>query len=251
MIILCFQEMEEKKNMKKKWLKKGSAILLAAAMVMSLFPGMTGTLATVQAAENEAPTSGYWTDATGLKGYNLSSSSTTIGKIKFGADDRLWAICGTDGDNLALLSTSAFAQAEYGGTSEYSNSNFVNNLTTDSNGYLSTTYFSTGETDKMAEVTVSTNEPLTGATSGNQLVTVENKKLYLPNSLDETSYGENVTTIYVGSGNDIAIDVTKLNNGNGFQTNVFWLRSPYDDISNNALVAYPGKIGRASCRERV
>lgn len=49
--------------MKKKWLKKGSAVLLAAAMVLSLFPGMKGTLATVQAAENETPTSEYWTDA--------------------------------------------------------------------------------------------------------------------------------------------------------------------------------------------
>ena len=226
--------------MKKKWLKKGSAILLAAAMVMSLFPGMTGTLATVQAAGNEAPTSGYWTDATGLKEYNLSSSSTTIGKIKFGANDRLWAICGTDGDNLALLSTSEFAQAEYGGTSEYSNSNFVENLTTDSNGYLSTTYFSTGETGKMADVTVSTNEP--DVNGGNTSISVADKKLYLPNSLDETSYGVNVTTIYVGSGNDIAIDVTKLNNGNGFQTILFWLRSPYIDTSGgyNALVAFPG-----------
>lgn len=37
--------------MRKKWFKKGSAVLLAAAMVLSLFPGMKGTLATVQAAE--------------------------------------------------------------------------------------------------------------------------------------------------------------------------------------------------------
>ena len=224
--------------MKKKWLKKGSAILLAAAMVMSLFPGMTGTLATVQAAGNEAPTSGYWTDATGLKEYNLSSSSTTIGKIKFGAKDRLWAICGTDGDNLALLSTSEFAQAEYGGTSEYSKSKFVNNLTTDSNGYLTTTYFSTGETGKMADVTVSTNEP--DVNGGNTSISVADKKLYLPNSQNEKSYGEDVTTIYVGSSNNIDIDVTKLNNGNGFQTNVFWLRSPGRSISSGALVAYPG-----------
>lgn len=35
------------KVMKKKWLNKGSAVLLAAAMVLSLFPGMNGTLATV------------------------------------------------------------------------------------------------------------------------------------------------------------------------------------------------------------
>lgn len=50
--------------MKKKWFKKGSAVLLAAAMVLSVFPGMKGTLATVQAAtENTEPASEYWTDA--------------------------------------------------------------------------------------------------------------------------------------------------------------------------------------------
>ena len=107
--------------MKKKWLKKGSAILLAAAMVMSLFPGMTGTLATVQAAENVAPTSGYWTDATGLKGFSLDEASDTVGKIIFGQNGsgaaQQWKIAGTDteiaGDNIILfadkpLGTSVF-----------------------------------------------------------------------------------------------------------------------------------------------
>ena len=221
--------------MKKKWLKKGSAVLLAAAMVLSLFPGMKGTLATVKAADNTAPTSGYFTDAAGLKGYSLSDSSTTIGKIRFGADNRLWAICGAYGDNLALLSTSEFAQAAYGSTSKYSNSNFVTNIDT----YLSSTYFSRGELGKMAAVTVSTNEP--NGSGGNTEVPVADKKLYLPNSQDQNSYGQ--TTIYVGSGNDIAIDVTKLDDVG--HTNHFWLRSPYDDYSNIALVAYPGSRVRS------
>lgn len=85
------------KIMKKKWLKKGSAVLLAAAMVLSVFPGMKGTLATVQAAtENTEPASEYWTDAEGLKNFGISSTKT-IGKIRFGlngSDARLWAICG-------------------------------------------------------------------------------------------------------------------------------------------------------------
>lgn len=72
------------KIMKKKWLKKGSAVLLAAAMVLSVFPGMKGTLATVQAAtENTEPASEYWTDAEGLKNFGISSTKT-IGKIRFG-----------------------------------------------------------------------------------------------------------------------------------------------------------------------
>lgn len=225
------------KIMKKKWLKKGSAVLLAAAMVLSLFPGMNGTLATVQAAtENTEPASGYWTDAAGLKNFGISSTKT-IGKIKFGAGGRLWAICGADGDNLALLSTSEFARAAYGSTSEYSLSKFVTKLTTNSDDYLSTSYFSSTELGKMADVTVSTNEPNTSS-AGNHSVSVENKKLYLPNSQDQSSNGQ--TTIYVGSSNDIAIDVTKLNEV-GLR-NYFWLRSPYIDYSDYALVAYPGDL---------
>lgn len=218
--------------MKKKWLKKGSAVLLAAAMVLSLFPEMNGTLATVQAAtENTEPASGYWTDAEGLKNFGISSTKT-IGKIRFGLnenDARLWAICGADGDSLALLSTSEFEQAAYGNTSKYSESNFVTKIDT----YLGT-YFSIGEKEKMADVTVKTNEP--NGNGGNEEKTVTNKKLYLPNSLDQSSFGQK--TIYVGSSNNIAIDVTKLN-GVGLG-NRFWLRSPDIAYSSCALVAYPG-----------
>lgn len=63
----------EKKNL----IKKGLAIVLSAAMVLSLFPGMKGMLATVQAAtENTEPASEYWTDVDGLKGFSLSKTST-------------------------------------------------------------------------------------------------------------------------------------------------------------------------------
>ena len=51
MTILSLQKMEEKKNMKKKWLKKGSAVLLTATMILSLLLGENGTLATVRSEE--------------------------------------------------------------------------------------------------------------------------------------------------------------------------------------------------------
>ena len=160
--------------------------------------------------------------------YNINGG--TVGKIKFGLngnDARLWAICGADGTNLALLSTSEFAWAAYGSTSEYSQSDFVTNINT----YLDTKYFSTGETGKMAEVTVETNEP--DGNGGNSSVEVANKKLYLPNSQDQNSNGQK--TIYVGSSNDIAIDVTKLNDvGLG---KYYWLRSPDRGSSGFVLVA--------------
>lgn len=212
--------------MKKKWLKKGSAALLAVTMALSLFPGRKGTLATVQAAENTAPESGYWTDADGLKEFGLSSSSEKIGKIKFGLNgnaSRLWAICGEDGNDLALLSTSMFGRGGYGDTSEYSSSYFVQNI----KNYLDSN-FSAGEQGKMAEVTVKTDEPY------NPSIKVSNKKLYLPDSKDK-SYGETVKTIYVGQENNVAIDLTKLTSDNGFGVDHFWLRSPYDDIDKMAL----------------
>lgn len=228
----------EKKNL----IKKGLAIVLSAAMVLGIMPGIDGNLNTVQAAEGTAPSSEYWTDAEGLKNFGISEGKT-IGKIKFGAGGRLWAICGVDGSNLALLSTSAFEDAVYGNTSKYSKSNFVTKLTTNSGDYLSTSYFSSTELGKMADVTVSTNEPNTSS-GGIHSVLVENKKLYLPNSQDQKSFGQ--TTIYVGSSNDIAIDVKKLNDvGLG---SLFWLRSPRDVRSFSALVAGPGGV---VCSSRV
>lgn len=220
--------------MKKKWLNKGSAVLLAVAMVLSLFPGMKGTVATVQAAGNEEPSSGYWTNVNGLTGFNLSAQSTAIGKIKFGANGRLWAICGKDGEDLALLSTSAFEErVAYGATSEYSKSNFVKNI----DNYLGTGYFSQGEIDKMEYVTVRTNEP--GGPTGNHSVEVAHKKLYLPNAENQNSHRDE--KIYVGSSNNIAVDIAnKVKDINGFQENPFWLRSPSNISDNFALLAVPG-----------
>lgn len=216
---------------KKNLIKKGLAIVLSAAMVLGIMPGIDGNLNTVQAAEGTEPSSEYWTEAAGLKNFGISSTKT-IGKIRFGLngnDARLWAICGADGSNLALLSTSEFARAAYGSTSKYSESDFVKNIKT----YLSKTYFSAGETSKMADVTVKTNEP--NGKGGNEEKTVTNK-LYLPNSQKQDSHGGK--TIYVGSSNDIAIDVIKLDDVG--HANIFWLRSPYIDSSDIALVAYPG-----------
>ncbi|MCH4153689.1 MAG: chitobiase/beta-hexosaminidase C-terminal domain-containing protein, partial [Mageeibacillus sp.] len=67
---------------------------------------------------------------------------------------------------------------------------------------------------------------------------VTDKKLYLPNSENQNSFGASV--IYVGSGNNIAIDLSKLTGINGFQTNSFWLRSPFNTNDSIALVANPG-----------
>ena len=60
--------------MKKKWLKRSNAILLSMIMALSLFPGMNGTIPTVQAAENTSPESAYHVVGGGLflMSYHLS-----------------------------------------------------------------------------------------------------------------------------------------------------------------------------------
>ena len=62
----------------------------------------------------KAVSNAYFATVDDLKDcYNISDG--TIGKIRFGLNgsgSRLWAICGADGDNLALLSTSEFARAK-------------------------------------------------------------------------------------------------------------------------------------------
>ena len=100
--------------MKKKWLKKSSAILLSLTMALSLFPGMNGTIPTVQAAENTLPESAYWTKVDGLMRFSLNKASDTEGRIIFGQNGsgktQQWKIAGTDsginGDNIILFAAS-------------------------------------------------------------------------------------------------------------------------------------------------
>lgn len=70
--------------MKKKWLKRSSAILLSLTMALSLFPGMKGTVPTVLAAGNKTPKSAYWTNVSGLKNFSLDETRDTEGRIIFG-----------------------------------------------------------------------------------------------------------------------------------------------------------------------
>lgn len=246
--------------MKKKWLKKGSAILLAAAIVMSLFPGMTGTLATVQAAENEAPTSGYWTDATGLKGFSLDEASDTVGKIIFGQNGsgaaQQWKIAGTDteiaGDNIILfadkpLETSVFENdyqlnksfsedwnCTYSeGTSitdVYPNHYGASDLRSKLQEYASSSaYFSFAEQGKMNNTTIYTDD------TKNSVNYTTTDKLYAPyGDYDNDQYvtvGTNASATLNGG---VKIDISKWGD------DLFWLRSPDSFNSNFALVAYPG-----------
>ncbi len=133
--------------MRKRFKRVGAAVL-SLAMIVGVMSAVTKPIE-VQAA-NSAPGAACWTDADGLGSFGMSSSDTTIAKIRFGlngSDAREWAICGKDGNDLALLSTTGFANAAYGSNSKYSTSNFVTDIkkyvsnSNNTSTYLGSTYF--------------------------------------------------------------------------------------------------------------
>ena len=230
--------------MRKRFKRVGAAVL-SLAMIVGVMSAVTKPIE-VQAA-NSAPGAAYWTDAEGLGSFGMSSSDTTIAKIRFGlkgSNAREWAICGKDGNDLALLSTTGFAKAAYDSTtpyeSKYSTSDFVTDIkkyvsnSNNTSTYLGSTYFNNAELDKMQEVTVKTLEHgQTGTREVNGSAVAS--KLYLPDAANSGSYG--ATSIFVGTDNNIEIDVTKLTLANGFQTDYFWLRSPSNGFADTVLIA--------------
>ncbi len=226
--------------MRKRFKRVGAAVL-SLAMIVGVMSAVTKPIE-VQAA-NSAPGAAYWTDADGLGSFGMSSSDTTIAKIRFGlngSDAREWAICGKDGNDLALLSTTGFANAAYGSNSKYSTSNFVTDIkkyvsnSNNTSTYLGSTYFNNAELDKMQTVTVKTleyDQTGTREVDGSAVTS----KLYLPD------YGFNGNyEFFVGANTDIVIYINKLTAGNGFQTNFLWLRSPIDGTATDLVyIVFP------------
>ena len=100
-------------------IKKGSALLLSSAMVLSLFQGIGGTT-TVQAAENTLPTSGYYASWENLREFSLGKNDT-VHKLIFGQNGsgsaQEWKIAGddpdNDGQNIILLAATPFTYDEF------------------------------------------------------------------------------------------------------------------------------------------
>lgn len=198
--------------MKKKWLKRSSAILLSLTMALSLFPGMKGTVPTVLAAGNKTPKSAYWTNVSGLKNFSLDETRDTEGRIIFGQNGsgaaQQWKIAGTDsridGDNIILfaasrLGISAFEDDDTNksydlnwnctypdGTTVsevYPNHYGASDLRTVLNGYMSgNSYFSASEKTKMNQTTIYTDDQKNGTTYS---VT---DTLYAPYGVDNGKY---------------------------------------------------------------
>ena len=216
----------------KKRFKRVGAAFLSLAMILGIMPGVTKPIEVL--AANSEPATAYWTEVSSLKtGYNLNGG--TIANIRFGESDRKWAICGADGNDLALISTSQFTTAAYDSTSPYASKYSTSDFVTGIDTYLSTTYFSETELTKMQDVAVRTLEyDQSGTREANgSTVTL---KLYLPDAASRYSYGSN--SIFVGKDNNIEIALSNLSvtTSNGY----FWLRSPDFTDDYIALVAIPG-----------
>ena len=216
----------------KKRFKRVGAAFLSLAMILGIMPGVTKPIEVL--AANSEPATAYWTEVSSLKtGYNLNGG--TIANIRFGESDRKWAICGADGNDLALISTSQFTTAAYDSTSPYASKYSTSDFVTGIDTYLSTTYFSETELTKMQDVAVRTLEyDQSGTREANgSTVTL---KLYLPDAASRYSYGSN--SIFVGKDNNIEIALSNLSvtTSNGY----FWLRSPSNTLNHDALVASPG-----------
>ena len=252
--------------MKKKWLKKSSAILLSLTMALSLFPGMNGTIPTVQAAENTLPESAYWTKVDGLMRFSLNKASDTEGRIIFGQNGsgktQQWKIAGTDsginGDNIILFAASPLEslafEDDYNTNKTYeSNWNctypdgttvsevFPNHygasdLRTALNTCMSgNSYFSESEKTKMNKTTIYTDDKKNGTTYS---VT---DTLYAP-------YGDwnNNTYVTVGTNTSDSLNGGVKINISKWKNDAFWLRSPFYDDRRYALVANPDKFPRYS-----
>ena len=234
--------------MKKKWLKKSSAILLSLTMALSLFPGMKGTVPTVQAAGNKTPKSAYWTDVSGLESFSLDETNDTEGRIIFGQNGsgaaQQWKIAGTDsgidGDDIILFAASQLGISAFeddGNTNKSYDSNWnctypdgitvsevfpnhygASDLRTVLNGYMSgNRYFSKSEKTKMNPTTIYTDD------KNNNTTYSVTDTLYAP-------YGDyNAKYVTVGTNTSDSLNDGVMINSSKLGRGVFWLRSPNYD----------------------
>ena len=245
--------------MKKKWLKRSSAILLSLTMALSLFPGMKGTVPTVLAAGNKTPKSAYWTDVSGLMDFSLAKTSDTEGRIIFGQNGsgaaQQWKIAGTDsgidGDDIILFAASRLGYLKFeddcntnkpydanwnctcpGGTvSEVFPNHFgASDLRTVLNSYMSgNSYFSASEKTKMNLTTIYTDD------KNNNTTYSVTDTLYAP-------YGDyNAKYVTVGTNTSDSLNGGVRINSSKLGINIFWLRSPeYTDKSYGIVATNTG-----------
>lgn len=198
---------------------------------MGLLPNITENIIKVQAAE--IPIAQFATKDQLLSNFKMDGSvGSKLGRLKFGANGWTWFIAGAEDTNtLALLSTDYYGTSTFGVDSRYSRSS-IKNILADKTLDGNTTYFSESEKALMKETTVSTLEYDQADTDEKRTVT---GKLYLPDAFDR--YSSNDTKIYVGTENNIAVNISYLTLANGFHAGGIWLRSPSGRSNEDVLMA--------------
>ena len=251
--------------MKKKWLKRSSAILLSLTMALSLFPGMKGTVPTVLAAGNKTPKSAYWTNVSGLKNFSLDETRDTEGRIIFGQNGsgaaQQWKIAGTDsgidGDDIILFAASRLGYSKFeddNNTNKPYDANWnctyldgitvsevfpnhygASDLRTALNSYMSgNSYFSASEKTKMNLTTIYTDDKNNNTTySVTDILYAPYGDYYRPNDKYVT-VGTNTSDKLNGG---VRINSSKLG------INIFWLRSPEYADKRYGIVATNTGVG--------
>ncbi len=221
--------------LKKKERTRLGVLILCITLIVGLCPNLPGSVRKVQAAELEETQ--FATKDQLLSNFKLDGSvGSNISRLRFGAGGRTWLIAGAeDSSTLALLSTSSFGISMYGPTDYYSESD--PDMLFSSYTQNDTIFFSTGEMSFMKETTVFTLHD-------NPMKTDEDSRLigilYAPNAFNPNSEGD--SKIYVGSKNNIVIELHNLTSSNGFSSGEFWLRSTYGSIRYQMLTAIPDQL---------
>ena len=207
--------------MKRKWIKKVGAMILSVITIVGVLPNMPGTAMKVYAAN---PSITQFATMEQLQSEFGLDTGDTVGKIKFGKDNREWLIAGQDGANtIAMLTTTSFGTSAYDDTlSTYGDDGNLS-LTSTVKTYLkdtceTSTYFSTSELALMKNTAVVTQdyEGTSHTVTG---------KLYLADTTNPYTVGN---TIYVGSATNIPI--AKSN----WPVVDFWLRSAFENVEGTA-----------------
>ena len=249
---------------KRRYLKKGLAILLTAAMVAGLVPTMSGGAVEVQAATENGTGStpsvtAYATKTQLMNAFTPGEDGTAAnyGKLVFGQDEngnaQEWYILGKDtgvsGDNTIIFAASPIATNQvfnsstsdktysYGVGTGYGESAgsievYANHYgASDLRGELQSmaaneTYFTTAEQGLMNATTVKTKD-----TKNSSVTYTTTDKLYaLQGDYDNNKY------LWAGTSDSTVLAMNSYWNSGDY----FWLRSPYDRSSVSALPAFPG-----------
>lgn len=244
--------------------KKGMAFVLSLAMVAGLVPAMSGGANTVQAATGsgtEPSVTAYATKAQLMTAFtpDANGTATTKGKLVFGKKSdgttaQEWYILGKDegvsGDNTIIVAASPIARGQKFNSS-YDNKSFASSFgvyaSNPSEVYANhygasdlrvalqgmatnTNYFTTAEQGLMNATTVKTKD----TKNSNVTYTTTDKLYALQGKFDDKK-------LLAGTSDSTVLAVYSYWDGYSWSNDsVFWLRSPYADDANIALLGFTG-----------